>query len=187
MARTGVRQPYFLKILSEENGEVKYASGISMGKAVKVEVKGKAVNAELDADDKTAIVINLTAGADISVETDTIPEDSLLEITGARKDDNGAIHYSSDDQAPYGGFAFKTKLDNGKFQCFMVLKTKFGVPPVSAQTSGGSSVTIQTNTVEGTAIPVGDKNEWLIFYIGDESDPVVENWGKEAYKETTTP
>lgn len=172
MAYIGIARPV-IAIYSEESDKVKYSGGIRFGKAIKVEIDPQYEDVSdygeiNDTDEEQEF-----AYADISLNTDEIPEDAEPMMFGHEERDQKTVSALSD-RSRYVGLGVRVRqVKSGqiKYLGIWIHKAKFTEGSSSHETKG-DSMNYQTPTTPGKAIP--DMNgEWRtkkLFNTAEEAD-----------------
>lgn len=176
MAKIGLSKPYFAKY-SNTGETVTYSDGALLGKAVElsIELEGAEDNI-LYADNGPAESANTFAGGTLTLTTDDMLPDVMLEVLGIAEqaltvegiDTTGAKWYVWDDEqeTPYLGFAAIVKIQKDgkiKWQSVVLPKIKF-TNPNDTFTTQGESVEWGTPEIGGTILRSdAAKHPWKVI------------------------
>lgn len=162
MAEFKAKRPVIAPITGEADGAAPtYGTGMSVGKLISVSLTVNTNEGSLYADDGLAEYLNEFKDIDVSLNISTIPAAAYEMIFGATVDEDGVIHSTTADQAPYMGFGFvKGEIVNNvqKYWMVWIPKVKFAPIGENCETKGDSiSWKTPTLTGKGTA---GNDGEW---------------------------
>lgn len=149
-----------LKTRASEDGKTPavYDAGGFIGKLMNVSVTPTLAKAELYGDDEVAESVSEVASAAVSLGTTTLPWDIGAKMFGyeVKKQDGGTeIINRIDDESAVGAFGYcYGEIVNGEKHYYLVIlpETTFDLPADSV-TTRGSSITVSTPTISGTARP----------------------------------
>lgn len=169
MAYIGIARPV-IAVYSEENGKAVYSGGIRFGKAIKIEIDPQYedvsdYNDINDTDDEEEF-----AYADVTLDTDEIPEEAEPMMFGREKDGIS----KENDRSGYVGVGARTRcIRNGRtrYLAIWIHKAKFKEGSSSHETIG-DSVNYQTPSTHGKAVPDVEGN-WRTkktFETAEEAD-----------------
>lgn len=169
MAKIGLSKPYFAKY-SNTGTTVTYTGGKLIGKAVSLSIEVE--NADdniLYADNGPAESANTFSGGTVSLTTDDLLPDVLLDVLDVEEEDITSediqtatpkwYNWGDGQNTPYGGFGAIAMVQNDGvvgYQAVVLPKIKFNNPSDTFQTKGE---TVEWGTPELTASLLRDDTE----------------------------
>lgn len=154
MASIGLAYPAWAKINSESASALPvYASGITLGSAVKADLTITNATGQLYADNQLVEDVSEFASAAIAVETDNLSLTTQAAIFGATMV-NDELGFGAEDVAPFGGFGYyQVLMVNGqkKYRAFFYPKVKAKCESETAATKG-NSITFGTAPITMTVV-----------------------------------
>lgn len=169
MAKIGLSKPYFAKY-SNTGTTVTYTGGRLIGKAVSLSIEVE--NADdniLYADNGPAESANTFSGGTVSLTTDDLLPDVLLDVLDVEEEDITSediqtatpkwYNWGDGQNTPYGGFGAIAMVQNDGvvgYQAVVLPKIKFNNPSDTFQTKGE---TVEWGTPELTASLLRDDTE----------------------------
>ena len=149
-------------IIAKLNDDGTYSNAVILGKMIKTDVTPKSTEAKLYGDDGIAEDVREATGADVVLNTTTIPSAAYPTLFGTTISEDSTENYSTNDNGSFVGYGYVTgEIVNNKttYKATWLPKVKFELPPESVETKG-ENITFTTPSISGAAYPNGDKNLW---------------------------
>ncbi|MBQ3603949.1 MAG: major tail protein [Clostridia bacterium] len=149
-------------IIAKLKDDGTYSDAVILGKMIKTDVSPKTTEGKLYGDDSIAEDVKEATGADVTLNTTTIPSKAYPILFGTTVGEDGTEDYSTDDNGSYVGYGYVTgEIVNNKssYKLTWLPKVKFALPPESVETKG-ENITFTTPSISGFAYPTGEKNRW---------------------------
>lgn len=154
MASIGLAYPAWAKITAETSAALPtYASGITLGAAVKADLTITNAAGQLYADNQLSEDVSEFASGAIALETDNLTLPTQAAIFGAALV-NDELGFGADDVAPFGGFGYyQVLMINGvkKYRAFYYPKVKAKFETETAATKG-SAITFGNAAITMTVV-----------------------------------
>ena len=183
MALIKAKFPMIAPVTEDDNGGYTLGTGIKIGKLISMDINPIKAEGELYGDDGRAENVTEYVGADVTLNTTTVPPEARPVMfgethTAATTGENATpetVVSSGDDNGQYVAYGFiRTEINNNvkKYVYVLLIKVKFTLPDEHDDTKGDSiqfntpSITGKADTIEGGNSPVWRK----LRYYDSESD-----------------
>lgn len=166
----GIQKLHVAEVLTDVPGGVTtYGSMLDLGKVL-IQVQVEPVNNEatLYADNQAIDTATVTQERNLTFNTAALPIEYRAYLLGHKIDENGVMHVSKDDTAPYFLIAFQSDKRNGKARFVKYLKCQFAEPSETENTEGES---IEYNTPTLTAKAIYRLSDGECVWQLDEESP----------------
>ena len=154
MAGIGVKNPGFAPEIAESGSAITYGPGVSMGRAVQVNIQWQAEDGMLYGDDAVAETDNGITGVSVDVTTTEMTQEAEVAVLGVEKD--GDDYWDTGDPGPVGGFGYirvLKRFGNLLFRVDFFPKMSFRRNNEDIQTKG-QTITWGTPSVHGVGTAV---------------------------------
>lgn len=136
-----------------------YSNAVILGKLMKTSITPTTVEGKLYGDDGLAEYVNEATGADVSLDTTTIPLTAYGIMFGTTVDaESDTAEFSTSDNGSYVGYGFVIGvIESGvtKYKLKWLPKVKFALPSESFETKG-ENISFATPSISGQALPLDD-------------------------------
>lgn len=151
MAKIGLNNFRYSKLTELEDGTPQYAGAKKPAKAISCKVDITTSSATLYADDALAESDTAFSSGKVTMGIDEDDNDTMAELLGHTKGEDGEIERNANDVAPYVGFGrVIVKMINGKrkYKVEFLYKVQFSEPSQEEDTKG-ENVEFKTTEIEG--------------------------------------
>ena len=154
MAKIGLKNLYYAVITEGTNGAETYGTMKKIGEAVSVDVNPTTDTVTLYGDDMSVATDTQMREVSVTIETTDISLEYQAELLGHTYSD-GTLTAKGDDEAPYVGIAFESKMHGGKIRCVKLAKGKFA-PTQETTNTKGEQLQYQVPSLTGTFVSRAD-------------------------------
>lgn len=154
MAKIGLKNLYYAVITIGANGKETYGEMKKIGNAVSVDVNPTTDTATLYGDDMSIATETQMRDVSVTIETSDIPLEDQAALLGHTYNE-GTLTAKGDDDAPYVGLAFESKMHSGGIRCVKLAKGKFA-PTQETTNTKGESLQYQVPSLTGTFVSRAD-------------------------------
>lgn len=155
-----------------------YGSAIALGKLIKVTDAPKFAEGKLYADNTLAEYAAEFVEADIDVEVSDVPTAAAAAIFGATTDEQGNVHYGSEDSAPNGGLGFVSckVVDGTKSFVGVFYPVVKGVLDGDEYQTKGDSITFSTGKLKLKASAENTSSDWKVESKALQTEEAAKAW-----------
>lgn len=183
----GFRDLHFAPLLTDNKEGATYSTPIEIGKAISGTISPQIENATLYANDGVAETNSSLSVVEVELEIDKLTPEIISALFGYTKNEDGAIEYTNEINAPYGALLFKSPTSTGGEVYVQLTKGKFTIPEDSFATKG-ESIEYQTKTITGTFVAREFDNRWRYdIYETVTNKAIIDAWFTNVYLPTPVP
>lgn len=168
--------------------EVLYSDIIPLPNVQNVDLTMSVQNANVDSDDATD-VIEVCNGCSGTVTRDSFTPDECAILLGEHKI-NGINVSKGEDEASYCAFGFQSMLKgknaDGRHLCMWILKTKFALNNMTAQSMGNESLTPQADSLSFKSTNRSCDGAWRFYILTNKQDEINKFFTKDTLNTITT-
>lgn len=154
-----VENLYYAKQIQDDINGVAYSTPKPLGSSVKINIDPTTASATFYGDGIAQEQAYQVTEAKVSIETETLPIETIADILGHSLDGNGGIVFNKNDVAPYVALMYRRKKVNGNYRYIKIFKVKFSDQKDDGQ-SVSNSLKIQDDALDGTAMPLINNGNW---------------------------
>lgn len=152
MAKIGLKNLYYAVITVGTNDTETYGTPVKIGEAVSVDVNPTTETATLYGDDMAVATDTQMREVSVTIETTDLSLSAQAALLGHTYDETKKeLSAKGDDEAPYVGIAFESKMHNGKIRCVKLMKGKFS-PTQETTNTKGEQLQYQVPSLTGTFV-----------------------------------
>lgn len=180
MIRTGLKNAVVAQLtkdvgaMESESGhaEVTYGQIVPLPGVQQVDLTMSVQSVNVDSDDITD-TIDVCTGCSGTITRDSFTPDETGLLLGEKKIDGISVSTGAD-EAPYFAFGFKSLLRgknaNGKYLYMWVLRSKFALSNMTAQSMGNESLTPQPDALTFKSSGRASDGAWRFYTLSNEPD-----------------
>jgi phi13 family phage major tail protein len=185
---------YYATITEDDEGIETYSIPRPLAKAVSADITVDILEDDFYADDGICYSFKEFKSGKLTMNIHDLPQDVIVDITGARIDENGVLISSSENSGKTVAVAFRAKRPEGNYRYLWLTKVKFASPSTNLQTKG-NSIQFNTPKIEGTIMrrnkpDAFDEHPWKYEAIAGAAGvpaTVITNWFAAVYEPVAPP
>ena len=188
MAKVGLKNLYYAKIVTDDNTGVVYSDPVQIAGVITVDVKTASDTSTLFADDGPYETASSLGEISVDVDVADLGLDAYAQLLGHTVD-KGVLECSSSDSAPEIAIGFESLKSNGKKRFVWLYKGSFSEPDDSYKTKE-DKIDFQTQKISGKFVIRKYDGKWKKVADEDATGYVATtgtNWYKKETINVTAP